>query len=587
MPLFKIIKKINCLRVVLLLFLSGTILLSGCQQLSRLAGFSTIDADVEFPVDTPEYGCSYFYFLWGRQAELRQRYEEALEAYEKALICDPEAYYIIQKISVLFIRMGRNEEAITWLNRYLVLYPDESGSRMLLAKVLIRLSRFAEAAIQYRLIAKQNPDDHSALLMLGEMYLSQRNYTEAEKTFYEVLAGNDLTYGAHVLLSQTYRAMKEYDKSLEHYELALVENWSVDLLMEIGELFLEQKKYSRALEQYQKVLAHDENNEKARASRVHVYLLQKKHNQALAELDKIREYSDNPTKIDLAIAKIYISMNLPGKAISVLHEMLKVEEEPEARFLLGYLFFQEEKYEESLGELNRVSADSISYRESVFLRIRIYRIQNKINKAISFLEEIVKQQEGRSSDMYIMLAVLYQQQEKFKASQEIFSQGIAAYTLDFNILYEFGLFLDSKGESEKAMDMMEKVIKMKTDHAAALNYIGYTWADKGINLSKALEYINRAVKLKPENGYIRDSLGWIYFRLGRLKEARAEIEKAIKISGEDSAIYEHLGDINSQLGKHSEALEAYRKSIEFSSDSKAQAKVLKKIEALEKLEKAR
>jgi tetratricopeptide (TPR) repeat protein len=577
------IKVLSCWKVCIV-FLFFSFLLSGCQQMSPASGFSSGSPQLQVTGDESEYGCAYFYFLWGRQAELGQRYEEAMEAYEKALICDPQAYYIMQKMPVLLLRMGKSEEAISWLSRYLDLYPDAVGSRMLLAKIFINLSRFDDAAAQYRLIYKQNPDDHSSLLLLGEMYLSQNKFAEAEKILQEVLEGDDHTYGAHILLGQAYRTLKQYDLSLQHYELALAENWSVDLLMEIAELFLQQEYYEMALEQYDKVLESEEDNERARASKVHVYLLQKNNEKALEELYRLREFSDNPNRVDLAIAKIYIGMNQPDKAFPVLKEILEAEEDAEARFLLGYLYFQQEKYETALVELDRIPVNSISYRESVYLRVRIYRTQEKIDQAVLILEEALAAEKGRSVDMYIMLAVLYQQQDRFDASREIFSRGIAAYPNDSSLLYEFGLFLDSRGFYKEALETMQRVILIDTDNAAALNYIGYTWADKGINLEKALEYISRAVELKPENGYIRDSLGWIYFRLGRLDEALDEIEKALEISGDDPSIYEHLGDVHQQFGNLEKALQAYRKSLELSNDDKAKSKVEKKIEALEQID---
>jgi hypothetical protein len=81
----------------------------GCQPGNLTATANSPDADgtaAETPVEEPDYGCAYFYFLWGRQAELAMQFAEALEAYEKALICDPEADYILRKIPVILCGWG-------------------------------------------------------------------------------------------------------------------------------------------------------------------------------------------------------------------------------------------------------------------------------------------------------------------------------------------------------------------------------------------------------------------------------------------------------------------------------------------------
>lgn len=561
------------------------LMLSGCQQIGQSIGQQNKMPVIEYPGDEPEYGCSYFYFLWGRHAELDQRYEEAMEAYEKALICDPEAYFIMQKLPVLLLRMGKEEESISWLEKYLTINPQESGSRMLLAKILVRQSRFEEAARHYRLVYEQNPEDYSALLLLAEMYLSLNQFAEAEKLLHEVLKGDDHSYGAHVLLGQAYRSKHDFQKAQHHYQAALEDNWSAELVLELADLFMQQQQYEKALEMYNQVLEAEEDHEKARASKIHVLLLLKKNEQALEELNIMRDFSEYPSRVDLAMAKLYISMDQADKAIVILKEMLEVEYQAEAGFLLGLLYVNQEKYDLAQAELDRIPADSPSYREAVYLRVRVYKMQGKTAQAVATLEKALAGSHGVSVDMYLMLALLYQEQEQFDQSRKTFESGMVAFPEDSNLLYEFGLFNDNRKEYDKAMDVMKKVIQLDQDHAAALNYIGYTWADKGIHLEEALEYIKRAVDLKPDNGYIRDSLGWIYFRLGLHQQALEEIEKALEISGDDPSIFEHLGDIHHKIGNWDAAVQAYRKSLELFEDEEGKSRIENKIKELEQPEK--
>ncbi len=127
--------------------------LSGCSALSPAADKSM--------VEETDFGCAYFYFLWGRQAELSMQFAEALEAYQKALICDPDAEYIVRKIPVLLLRLDRGEEAITLLEEYLIKTPEDISVRMLLARVFIGLGKYSEAEQQYRITHRQNPSDNS------------------------------------------------------------------------------------------------------------------------------------------------------------------------------------------------------------------------------------------------------------------------------------------------------------------------------------------------------------------------------------------------------------------------------------------
>ncbi|MBP1720094.1 MAG: Peptidoglycan-binding LysM, partial [Deltaproteobacteria bacterium] len=84
---------------------------------------------------------------------------------------------------------------------------------------------------------------------------------------------------------------------------------------------------------------------------------------------------------------------------------------------------------------------------------------------------------------------------------------------------------------QEGIRQMRRVLENNPDHAQALNYIGYTYAEKEISLDEAEALVKRALELKPDDGYITDSLGWVYFKKGQLDKAIAELEKAHKQKG--------------------------------------------------------
>jgi tetratricopeptide (TPR) repeat protein len=128
---------------------------------------------------------------------------------------------------------------------------------------------------------------------------------------------------------------------------------------------------------------------------------------------------------------------------------------------------------------------------------------------------------------------------------------------------------------------MEKVLTLQADHVEALNYLGYTWAEKNVHLDKALEYVNKAITLKPDNGYILDSLGWVYFRMGDLEKARAELERAVALIPGDPNIHEHLGDVYQAGGQKEKARAAYQKAMGLYKEQARKDKVQKKIDDIQ------
>ena len=109
---------------------------------------------------------------------------------------------------------------------------------------------------------------------------------------------------------------------------------------------------------------------------------------------------------------------------------------------------------------------------------------------------------------------------------------------------------------------LKKTIELKPDHADALNYLGYSYAEKGEHLDEAIQLIKRALLIKPKNGYILDSLAWAYYQKGMLKEALDVMQQAVSEVGEDPVMREHYGDILFKLSKKDETREQWLKALE-------------------------
>ena len=112
-----------------------------------------------------------------------------------------------------------------------------------------------------------------------------------------------------------------------------------------------------------------------------------------------------------------------------------------------------------------------------------------------------------------------------------------------DLYYGLGVLFEKTDRFEESIAAMKTVLKFDPDHAEALNFIGYLYADRGIHLDEAERMIKKALPLKPGNGYMIDSLGWVYFRQNRLDEAIRYLKEASEALPEDAAIIEHLGDV--------------------------------------------
>jgi len=112
-----------------------------------------------------------------------------------------------------------------------------------------------------------------------------------------------------------------------------------------------------------------------------------------------------------------------------------------------------------------------------------------------------------------------------------------------------------------------------------LNYLGYSWVDKGLNLKRALGMIETAVRLRPNDGFIVDSLGWAHYRLGNYPDAVRYLERAIVLSPSDSAINDHLGDAYWRVGRRTEARFQWWRALKFEPEPETVPEIKKKLDS--------
>ncbi len=118
---------------------------------------------------------------------------------------------------------------------------------------------------------------------------------------------------------------------------------------------------------------------------------------------------------------------------------------------------------------------------------------------------------------------------------------------------------------------------LNPDQPQVLNYLGYSWVDQGMNLDRALEMIQKAVAASPNDGYIIDSLGWAYYRLGRYDEAVTQLEQAVKLRPNDPEINDHLGDAYWRVGRKLEARFQWNVAASVDEDGNVKARVAPKL----------
>ena len=158
---------------------------------------------------------------------------------------------------------------------------------------------------------------------------------------------------------------------------------------------------------------------------------------------------------------------------------------------------------------------------------------------------------------YLALGGVYARQEKYREAADLYELAVARINeptrAEWNIFYQRGIAYERLKEWDKAEPNFRKALELFPDQPQVLNYLGYSWVDMNINLDEGLEMIQRAVELRPSDGYIVDSLGWAFYRLGRFDDAVRELERAVGLMPADPILNDHLGDAYWRVGRKLEA----------------------------------
>jgi len=223
---------------------------------------------------------------------------------------------------------------------------------------------------------------------------------------------------------------------------------------------------------------------------------------------------------------------------------------------LADLYESVKKPELAIKVYKRVPTSSPLYRNAAIQMAANLDSLNRADEAEKHLNALIKE---HPDDLEAIMALgnVLRSHKKFTECVDAYSRGVATLTQpdksNWMLFYFRGICYERSHQWPKAEADLKKALELFPDQPHVLNYLGYSWIDQGVNLDEGMEMINKAVQQRPDDGYIVDSLGWAYYRLGNYEEAVKKLERAIELKPEDPTINDHLGDAYWRVGRVLEA----------------------------------
>ncbi|MEO9340015.1 tetratricopeptide repeat protein [Mesorhizobium sp. SB112] len=521
-------------------------------------------------------------YLAARVAEVDNDLDSAIAYYKRALAFDPDNQSLQQSLMLSLIAQGRFEESLPYAEKLKAVPDVERFSRVALAVDAFRKKEFQSAHTLLKLSLESDLDRLITRIMSAWAEQGMGENADAVATLQKLEGPEWYTLFAsyHRALVADVAGMK---KQADEAYTATIDNVAAGSAAP--------ETWLRAAESYAIFLSRQGEKDKALA------VISKAEEFASGRLPLIalREKIEKGEKIEPLIANpsdgaSEILLNLSaalnrggGESFVRLYLQYALALKPDsdtALLQLAGVAEQQERPEEAISFYERIPDTSPLKRVSELqLGLNLADL-DRHDEAIQHLQALL---DGDPDDMraYLALGGVYASKEDYKSAAALYDKAVDRLkeptNADWNIFYQRGIAYERLKEWPKAEPNFHKALELFPDQPQVLNYLGYSWVDMNMKLEEGLEMIRKAVELRPSDGYIVDSLGWAYYRLGRFDEAVTELERAVSLKPDDAVLNDHLGDAYWRVGRKLEATFQWSHARDMKPDEAILADVQKKL----------
>ncbi|MEA1938065.1 MAG: tetratricopeptide repeat protein [Pseudomonadota bacterium] len=285
-----------------------------------------------------------------------------------------------------------------------------------------------------------------------------------------------------------------------------------------------------------------------------------------------------------AIAEIYLELSRALRHeddhdVALLFAQIAAEIRPDsnsAAMLRGEILGERGRFELAANNFLSVSPASPMFFLSRLLAAGPLEQAGKTPEAIAALKTALDSQPD-SFPALVALGDLLRRDGRYREAIDLYNRATDALDtpdqIQWTLFYARGIAYEQTGDWPKAEADLKQALVLDPDQPFVLNYLGYSWTDRGEHLDRAREMVVRAVELRPKDGYIVDSLGWVYYRLGQYDKAVETLERAVYLNPRDPTINDHLGDAYWRVDRKREAAFQWNHALTFLEEQEARDRV--------------
>jgi len=559
---------------------------------------------------------AYAHYLRAKQAELRSDWREALDELQSAVAFDSGSASLRVALAEAYARAGLVARGETEARRALELEPAGAAAaeaHLYLGKVAALRRQSAEAARELEAavrlqcqIAKGKPAEEAvydpeawrtlaqvqleagdevaasrtledlaarvpaegaaALRDLGRLYLDRRDLQRAETYLGKAVQRDRHDVEAWRRLAEVKSARHRPDEERRAWESLLREDpEDGEALLALGRLALRGGDAAAARAWFGQLLLVSRDEAGARASTAYAWLDGRRPEEALRAVDEGLSSAGSDPRLFFAKGLVLEDQRRWAEAADAFAAVAGDDAElvSTARASQAAALVHAGRSLEALAAVD--AALKARPRDVRLLSARAYVLERsgRAAEAAQFLERELRERagEGAPVEMYEALAASLQQSGRAEEAVRLLRKAVADRPREEALRYALAVAQDKSGDRDGAIGTMQGLLEMNPEHADAMNFVGYSWAERGVRLDDAEKLLSRALEIKPDNAFFLDSLGWIEFQKGDYARAVGLLEHADALTAPEPTILEHLGDAYRRTRRPAEAATAYRRAL--------------------------
>lgn len=553
--------------------LALVILLPALFSCAHTAGVKSDPAEADAPFISSEApkNEAYYHFASSRMLYLDNRVSESLAELVLAEKFDPSSAYLKYNLALMYMSTGKMQDALAKLEESIKTDPEFAPSFTLLGKIYASSQEPGDREKSVEILRRAvelDPDDAESLLFLGIMDTEAGNYDSAEIKFRRITELYPDNEKGYYFLGKLYYEKGDYARAEENYKKALDLNPSfASALLEMALIYEQQGKMKESERIYQDVIVLYPHSLESYVRYGNFLFRVNRMEDARMQFEKAEGMDFQNPDLKLRLGLLYIESGDYDKAIEEFRLILMGNpDDDRAKYYLALCYIESGRYDTAVSTLDSIPQYSEFYDESLVQKAYIFEKQNMLGRSMALMEEVY----GREPNNEVIvnyLGSVYRKSGRNDDAVTLYKKFLESNPGSETIYYSLGVTYYLIDREQDSINTMTKLIELNPRHADALNFVGYSYAEQGVNLDQAESLIRKALVISPNKGYILDSLGWVYYKRGNYQEAIKLLKQAASLQSDDPAILDHLGDVYRDMGDTESALEYYNKSLKMLDDA--------------------